>query len=115
LAHLPITGRRIAVLGPMLELGSDAAEEHAALGALAAAAGIDVLVAVGAGADELAEGARGSSVPGSGISVVTVPDAAAAAGYLVGEVRFGDAVLVKASRAVGLEAVADVLVRWVPA
>jgi UDP-N-acetylmuramoyl-tripeptide--D-alanyl-D-alanine ligase len=47
--------------------------------------------------------------------VVTVPDAAAATGYLIGEVRSGDAVLVKASRAVGLEAVADALVRGVSA
>ena len=115
LAHLPIAGRRMAVLGPMLELGSDAADEHAQLGALVAATGIDVLVAVGAGAEELAEGARGFSAASSGISVVTVPDAAAAVGYLVGEVRLGDAVLVKASRAIGLEAVADALVRWVPA
>ena len=116
LAHLPVAGRRVAVLGPMLELGSHAAEEHEALGALAAATGIDVLVAVGDGAEQLAEGARASTVRrgtrgGSGVSVVTVPDAAAATGYLVGEVRCGDAVLVKASRAVGLEAVADALVR----
>ncbi|MCJ7437048.1 MAG: UDP-N-acetylmuramoyl-tripeptide--D-alanyl-D-alanine ligase [Acidimicrobiia bacterium] len=120
-AHLRVTGRRLAVLGPMLELGSHAAEEHEALGALAAATGIDVLVAVGEGAEHIVEGARGAGARGSaaggaprrgsGVSVVTMPDAAAATGYLIDEVRFGDAVLVKASRAVGLEAVADALVR----
>jgi len=115
LARLPVAGRRLAVLGPMLELGNHAGEEHAALGALVAAMGIDVLVAVGVGVEQLAEGARGSGAQGSGVVVVTVPDAAAATDYVTREVRFGDAVLVKASRAVGLEAVADALVRGEPA
>jgi UDP-N-acetylmuramoyl-tripeptide--D-alanyl-D-alanine ligase len=114
LAHLPVRGRRMAVLGPMLELGSHAEPEHAALGALAAANGIDLVVAVGAGAAPVAEGAR-TATGGTDVAVVTVPDAAAAAEYVVGEARAGDAVLVKASRAVGLESVADALVRGVSA
>ncbi|MCJ7671889.1 MAG: UDP-N-acetylmuramoyl-tripeptide--D-alanyl-D-alanine ligase [Acidimicrobiia bacterium] len=115
LGHLSVPGRRIAVLGPMLELGRHAAEEHTSLGVLAAASGIDALVVVGDDVGHIAEGARGSTSHGTEISVVNVPDAAAAADYLMGEVRPGDAVLVKASRAVGLEAVADALVRGVSA
>jgi UDP-N-acetylmuramoyl-tripeptide--D-alanyl-D-alanine ligase len=75
-----------------------------------AATGIDVLIGVGDVAEDLAEGAGGAAGGRAGVSVITVPDAAAAMGYLVGEVRFGDAVLVKASRAVGLEVVVDALV-----
>ena len=90
----------------MLELGPDAAAEHEAIGALAGAAGIDLLVAVGEPASALAAGARGT-----GLVVRVVPDAAAAAALLAGQVRPGDAVLVKASRAVGLERVADELAK----
>jgi UDP-N-acetylmuramoyl-tripeptide--D-alanyl-D-alanine ligase len=115
LAHLPVAGRRIAVLGPMLELGRHSAAEHVHLGALAAASGIDVLIVVGDDVGQIAEGAQGSTVRDAEISVVDVPDAAAATDYLMGEVRPGDAVLVKASRAIGLEAVADALVRGVSA
>ncbi len=119
LAHLPVGGRRVAVLGPMLELGSHAEREHAALGALAAESGVDLVVAVGSGAEPVAEGARAAATrhPGTGadLAVVTVPDAAAAADFVLGEARAGDAVLVKASRAVGLESVADALVRGVSA
>lgn len=105
LARLPVDGRRIAVLGAMLELGAHAESEHAALGALAAAAGIDLLIAVGGPATSMAAGARGA---GRGrLEVRAVPDAAAATAVLSQEVHAGDGVLVKASRAVGLERVAD--------
>jgi len=107
LASLPVAGRRIAVLGEMRELGVHADEEHAAIGALAGAAGIDVLVAVGAPAVSFAHGARGTA-----LEVRAVPDAAAAATLVEQTIRPGDGVLVKASRAVGLERVADELVRW---
>jgi UDP-N-acetylmuramoyl-tripeptide--D-alanyl-D-alanine ligase len=104
LARLPVTGRRVAVLGEMLELGDEADAEHVAIGALAAEVGLDVLVAVGDRAEQLADGARGTRV-----AVLMVPDPAAASAVVSGEVREGDAVLVKASRAVGLERVAEAL------
>jgi UDP-N-acetylmuramoyl-tripeptide--D-alanyl-D-alanine ligase len=109
LARLPVHGRRIAVLGEMLELGAHADAEHAALGALAASAGIDLLIAVGASAASLVEGARGTR--GAQIAVRAVPDAAGATEALSEELHAGDGVLVKASRAVGLERVADEVVR----
>ncbi|HEY8216239.1 MAG TPA: UDP-N-acetylmuramoyl-tripeptide--D-alanyl-D-alanine ligase [Acidimicrobiia bacterium] len=109
LARLPVAGRRIAVLGAMLELGAHAETEHAALGALAASAGIDVLIAVGGPAESMADGAR-RAAPGQ-IAIRAVPDAAAATAALSEEVHAGDGVLVKASRAIGLERVADEVAR----
>jgi UDP-N-acetylmuramoyl-tripeptide--D-alanyl-D-alanine ligase len=104
LASLDIPGRRIAVLGEMLELGDQSDAEHEAIGALAAASGIDVIIAVGRQSEHLAFGARGGQV-----SVLTVADPDEALEVVMREVRSGDAVLVKASRAVGLERVAESL------
>jgi UDP-N-acetylmuramoyl-tripeptide--D-alanyl-D-alanine ligase len=104
LAGLRVDGRRIAVLGEMRELGAHANDEHEALGRLAAEAGIDLVVVVGAGAEPIARGARTG-----GATVVRVPDAAAACRAVMGDATSGDAVLVKASRAAGLELVAEAL------
>jgi UDP-N-acetylmuramoyl-tripeptide--D-alanyl-D-alanine ligase len=106
LAKLPVKGRRIAVLGEMLELGEQGESEHVALGELAAAEGIDLLIAVGDRADQLANGAKKGR-----IEVISAADADDAARRVIEELRAGDAVLVKASRAVGLELVAEALTR----
>ena len=95
-------GRRFAVLGPMAELGPHSAGEHQRLGKLAAAAGVELVVSVGA--PDLAEGARAA-----GAEAVDVPTAQAAVAALIPRLRSGDAVLVKASRVVGLERVAEAL------
>jgi UDP-N-acetylmuramoyl-tripeptide--D-alanyl-D-alanine ligase len=100
-------GRRIAVLGPMAELGVHAAEEHQRLGKLVAAAGVDLLVAVTATA--LADGAREA-----GVEVVAAETAEEAVAALTPRLRPGDAVLVKASRVAGLERVAAALAAWAP-
>lgn len=105
-AHLPVIGRRVAVLGEMLELGSFAAREHDRLGGLAADLGVDALVAVGDGARPVAAGARRAGIEDVA-EVGSVRDALSA---VVERVRPYDAVLVKGSRAVGLEVVADALV-----
>ncbi|MEX0664597.1 MAG: UDP-N-acetylmuramoyl-tripeptide--D-alanyl-D-alanine ligase [Acidimicrobiia bacterium] len=105
LAALDVPGRRVAVLGEMLELGTESDHEHMALGALAAEMGIDAVVAVGRPAPQIAAGARGGRV-----IVTTVADPVEASAFVAGEVHAGDAVLVKASRAIGLERVADDLV-----
>ncbi|MBN1092415.1 UDP-N-acetylmuramoyl-tripeptide--D-alanyl-D-alanine ligase [Blastococcus sp. TML/M2B] len=103
-AGMPAT-RRIAVLGAMAELGPGAAAEHERLGRDAAAAGIDLVVAVGPDAVGIADGAAAAGRrPGE--ESVLVPDRAAAR-QLVSEVlRPGDVVLVKASRSFGLELLA---------
>jgi len=91
------TGRRVAVLGDMLELGPDELRFHAEIGAHACDCGVDVLIAVGPLAAHM--GAR------YGGEMHAVADAAAAAELATQLVQPGDTVLVKASRGVGLEAV----------
>jgi UDP-N-acetylmuramoyl-tripeptide--D-alanyl-D-alanine ligase len=94
-------GRRIAVLGDMLELGPDEVALHREVGAHAAASGVSLLVTVGPLAAEMA-----SPFGGETLSVASARDAAA---VLRGRLAAGDLVLVKASRGVGLEAVAEAL------
>jgi UDP-N-acetylmuramoyl-tripeptide--D-alanyl-D-alanine ligase len=86
----------------MRELGNHAEASHRAIGNLLAALGIDLVVGVGDGGAAIVEGAPG-------VESVLVADASAAAHEVAACVRPGDAVLVKASRAVGLEVVADAL------
>jgi UDP-N-acetylmuramoyl-tripeptide--D-alanyl-D-alanine ligase len=93
--------RRVAVLGDMLELGPEERRFHRELGEYATASEIDVLVTVGPLARELGETFAGEAH--------TAPDAATAAGLLRGLLRDGDTVLVKGSRGVGLERVAEIL------
>jgi UDP-N-acetylmuramoyl-tripeptide--D-alanyl-D-alanine ligase len=94
-------GRRtIAVLGDMAELGPDGPRYHREIGLLLRELGIDVLCATGA----LAEGYLEARLPRMSWS----PDGIDLA-WLKAEVEPGDCVLVKASRALRLEAVADAL------
>ena len=94
-------GRRVAVLGDMLELGPDERRFHEEIGAHAAARNVDVLVTVGPRAAHMAGPFGGETH--------AVADAAAAADLVPGIVQPGDTVLVKASRGVGLEAVTEAL------
>ena len=98
-------GRRSwAVLGQMAELGADAGAEHEALGRLVARLGVDRVVVVGAEAAGIERGTtRDESWEGESVHV---PDVQAAVRLLRRELRPGDVVLVKASRAAGLERVA---------
>jgi UDP-N-acetylmuramoyl-tripeptide--D-alanyl-D-alanine ligase len=99
-------GRRgIAVLGYMAELGDIADESHAEAGRLAARRGAAIVVAVGAGATPVLDGAR--SVEGWTGEAVAVSDPQAAVAELRNRLRPGDVVLVKASKAAGLWEVAD--------
>ncbi len=93
--------RRVAVLGDMLELGPAARDFHAQLGSYAGAAGVDLLVAVGPLAASIAQSFEGESH--------TVGDAGEAAALVPQLLAPGDAVLVKASRGVGLELVCRAL------
>ncbi|WP_222263815.1 UDP-N-acetylmuramoyl-tripeptide--D-alanyl-D-alanine ligase [Modestobacter marinus] len=116
LVRLPAR-RRIAVLGAMGELGPGADAEHARLGRDVVRAGIDVVVSVGPDAVAVHTGALAERSARSGgeqedgplDSVVHVPDREAARALLAGELRPGDVVLVKASRAYGLEQLAAAL------
>jgi UDP-N-acetylmuramoyl-tripeptide--D-alanyl-D-alanine ligase len=105
------SGRRtVAVLGEMLELGAGAAEAHTGVGAYAAQAGVDVLVAVGPAAEGIAAGFE-AAVGGRGSGGVAIATAGrdAASDWLRHNVSAADVVLVKASRGAALEAIADEL------
>jgi UDP-N-acetylmuramoyl-tripeptide--D-alanyl-D-alanine ligase len=88
-------GRRVAVLGDMLELGADSPRLHREIGEHASAREIALLVAVGPMASEIAVSFAGESH--------RAVDATAAAEIVGGLLREGDTVLVKGSRGVGLE------------
>jgi UDP-N-acetylmuramoyl-tripeptide--D-alanyl-D-alanine ligase len=108
LAHLAerAAGRRtVAVLGDMAELGPGAPAFHREVGREAAAAGIQVLVAVGELARAYAEAAGESGVPL--VRRVDSPEDAVA--ELEALLEPGDVVLVKGSRAMGLETVGESL------
>ena len=96
LARLP--GRHVAVLGDMRELGPVSPALHRQVGELAQDMGA-ALIACGPEAESMA------TLPGA----VWYPDRQALIDALPQLIRPGDAVLVKASRAMGFEAVADAL------
>ena len=97
--------RRVAVLGDMKELGEHALRFHRELGEEVARLGIDLLVAVGEHARDMADAARGA-----GLSATSVYESADdAANALPGLLKARELVLVKGSRSVGLEAVRDAL------
>jgi UDP-N-acetylmuramoyl-tripeptide--D-alanyl-D-alanine ligase len=101
-------GRTWAVLGQMAELGDEALAEHDAVGRLAVRLNVSKLVAVGG--REASWLQLGAYNEGSwGEESVHVSDAQAAVDLLRSELRPGDVVLVKASRSVGLERVAQAL------
>ena len=97
------SGRRVAVLGDMLELGPDEARFHREVGELAAELGIDLLVAVGARASAYIEGA-------DGMATAHFTDAPEAAQGLPRLLEPGDVVLLKASRGMAFERISAVLV-----
>lgn len=94
--------RRIAVLGTMLELGTESPAMHAEIGRTLAGRSIDALVGVGEGGVQIVEAATRAGFEGP---VAAAADAAEASARLATLVRDGDAILVKASRGVGLDAI----------
>ena len=103
-----LDGPRVAVIGEMLELGDLAWLAHRSAGRLAATAGLKRLVAVGARAGEIVEGAVAAGMKHGEVLVFTAAgDAADAVAELVEE---GDTVLVKGSRGVGLGVVVERLI-----
>ena len=94
-------GRLLAVLGDMLELGPGAPAEHRATGALAAELGVDALIALGDHAGDLAAG--------YGPATMLAPSREIAVSAASAWLQPADVVLVKASRGLGLESVAEQL------
>ena len=112
LAHLARDGRGFAVLGHMAELGDTSRARHEETGEFAAQVlgpGLAGLIAVGEEAAPLLAGAR--RVRSWHGEAVGVPDGPAALDVLANQLKPGDVVLVKASRAAGLEGVAADLLK----
>jgi len=105
LAALDTTGRRVAILGEMRELGASSDRYHREIGALVATLGkIDRLMCVGEAARHIAEGAIGAGFPSGAVSQFI--DAPAAADCAPAMLAAGDLVLLKASRSIQMERVA---------
>jgi len=99
-------GRRWAVLGDMFELGADRTELHRRAGE--AVAFVDGLITVGPLAVELGKGAVAAGLDSG--RVREAADGGEAAGLLLGDLRAGDAVLIKGSRTMALETAVERLV-----
>jgi UDP-N-acetylmuramoyl-tripeptide--D-alanyl-D-alanine ligase len=98
-------GRKILVMGDMLELGENEASYHKEAGKRAAQAGVHLLVGVGPRARGALETARRGGVPETRHG----KDAGSVANFLPALVRPGDLVVVKGSRAIQLEKVVEAL------
>ncbi|MBK7143141.1 MAG: UDP-N-acetylmuramoyl-tripeptide--D-alanyl-D-alanine ligase [bacterium] len=102
-ATMETSGRRIIILGDMLELGAQAQEYHRQIGALLAQQPFDLAVGVG----PLAKSIIGSAAEGGAPKerLQHFGDASTAAKELVGMFKSGDLVYIKGSRGIGLERV----------
>jgi UDP-N-acetylmuramoyl-tripeptide--D-alanyl-D-alanine ligase len=103
LKEFPCTGRRIAVLGDMAELGEHSEAAHAEVGRKTAELGLSQLVTVGRLASLLAKAARAAGLR----EVTECRDVVEAAARVKELAREGDVVLLKASRVTGLERVSE--------
>lgn len=97
------SGRRIAVLGGMKELGTLSEAFHAGLAGPVREAGVDLAILVG---EEMAPLAKAL---GDSLEMAHVPDTAAAIELAMREIRPGDAILVKGSNSIGLAALVEAL------
>lgn len=100
------TGRRVLVMGDMLELGPVEGALHREAGKRAAAAGVQVLLTVGTLSRQCAESARRAGVP----EVHQYPDSTQCAAAIAGFLREGDLIVVKGSRGMSMEKVVDALI-----
>jgi UDP-N-acetylmuramoyl-tripeptide--D-alanyl-D-alanine ligase len=101
---LQTTGRRLAILGDMRELGESTDRYHQEIGEFAATCNLDGLYCVGPKSAIIAAAARAAGMIAS--KVLYFPDAASCAAATPQKLRSGDLILLKASRSVRLENVA---------
>lgn len=106
LTILPGQGRRVAVLGDMLELGENSVQMHEDLGAKAAGVA-ELLLGVGNFSADICRGAETAGMDSG--HMVRLVDATAAIEYLQKQQRSGDKILVKGSRGIHLEQLAEAL------
>jgi UDP-N-acetylmuramoyl-tripeptide--D-alanyl-D-alanine ligase len=107
LSETPCTGKRVAILGDMLELGSRAAEAHREVGFNAAAAGVQLLIAYGPLSGHVAEGARSGGMEPNAIHALQNKELAITKSLeLTGS---GDVVVIKGSRGMAMEEIVEAL------
>lgn len=98
--------RKIAILGDMMELGSQSEKAHATLGAYATRC-VDVVVTIGARARWFAQGAQKAGMNSE--SVYSYETVAQAQEVIKNLIHQGDIILIKGSRVVGLEKIVEQL------
>lgn len=106
-ANLRPPGRRIAVLGDMRELGKSSERYHREIGEFAAGCGLELLGCVGEQSSMMADAAQRAGMAQTAIR--RFADAASAAAAVPRWLREGDLVLLKASRSIHLELVAQAI------
>ncbi len=109
LKNLKCEGKRYAVLGDMGELGKDEKNMHKQVGEVAAASSLDGLICVGTLARDIADGAKNANM--SAALIKTFDTVEQATIYLKDALQKDDIVLLKASRFMGLEAIAKELLK----
>ena len=100
-------GRRVAVLGDMLELGTSAIQDHRRLGRLAARLGMDAIFALGDMSGHVCEGGISGGLPPERSRAFN--DRASLVAELKEYLRPGDLVLMKGSRGLSMETTAEAL------
>lgn len=109
LAEAQVTGRKIACLGNMEELGENSKKAHRLIGRLIAEKKIDVLFTVGDKALDIAEAAKEKGMaPGSVLSYVTSEEASRP---VQDEIHRGDAILIKGSQSARMERITKEIMR----
>jgi UDP-N-acetylmuramoyl-tripeptide--D-alanyl-D-alanine ligase len=108
LEELRGTGNAFAVLGDMLELGERAGELHGEVGTVLAETSVDMVFLKGTLSRFTAEGARKKGFPEGRIIFFDAPEQVVA--DLRNRLRSGDWILVKGSRKMKMEAVAEAII-----
>ena len=104
-------GQKIAVLGDMAELGDEAARLHRQLGGqVVTVCGADLLIACGDHARDVVAGARAAGMPRT--KAIPCPEPEDALPFLGQSLLPGDVVLVKGSRVMAMERIAEALARF---
>lgn len=103
LAEFSMVGRRIAVLGDMLELGAESRDEHRKVGDRVAGMDVQMLVCVGSRAADIIAGGRDAGM--SEDRLTHFATAREAGRFVQDKLQTGDVVLVKASQGIRLERV----------
>ncbi|HVP07236.1 MAG TPA: cyanophycin synthetase, partial [Candidatus Acidoferrum sp.] len=103
LADYPVTGRRIIILGDMLELGDQSVKLHESIGTLLAKEDFDHVALVGPMSKHTAVSARANGVPKK--KIAEFDSARDCAQAMLTFLHAGDLVYVKGSRGIGLEVI----------